>query len=229
METVNALVLPGLDGTDSLLDGFRQSAPSTHRVEVLSLCDNPLIGYSELCDRFSDTIESAGSCTLIGESFSGPLAILLAHRHPNIVRHLVLVATFATTPMPRFASLIPWSLVFRLPMPRFVARRYLAGQNQELIAQLRDAVRIQSPKTLARRMRVLADVDVTSELTELECPITYIRPTADKLVSNFHMQTISKLNERVRIRQIDGPHLILQSQPQLAWKHIMDTVPTTLS
>lgn len=226
MDSVNTLVLPGLDGTDSLLARFQQLAPSTHRVRVLALCDDPSFGYSELCDHYSKIIESSGRYTLVGESFSGPLAILLAHRHPQSISHLVLVATFATTPIPRFASLLPWSLVFRFPMPRFVARRYLVGSNKELISQLRTAVRSHSPQTLARRMRELSRVNVTSEVKKLDCPITYLRPSNDRLVSNQHAQAICQLIQRVKIRQIDGPHLILQSQPELAWQHIVETAPT---
>ena len=72
MESQNTFVLPGLDGTDLLIDGLCQSAPSNHRVKVLTLGDDPLIGYRELCDYFSGVVESAGPCTLVGESFSGP-------------------------------------------------------------------------------------------------------------------------------------------------------------
>jgi pimeloyl-ACP methyl ester carboxylesterase len=229
METVKTLVLPGLDGTDLLLDGFRESAPSTHHVTVLTLPDDHSVGYRELCEQFSESVHSMRQCTLIGESFSGPLAVLLAHRHPDVVRHLVLVASFATSPMPRAATLVPWAVVFRWPLPTFVARRFLVGPNLELIPTLKHALRIHAARTLAYRMRTIAAVDVTSEVQELTCPITYLRPTHDALVSKRHAQTLLRLNKRVTVRQIEGPHLILQTQPQQAWRHIVETMPAAPS
>jgi len=229
METVNTLVLPGLDGTDLLLDGFRQSAPPTYRVTVHALPDDHSVGYRELCDQFTEIVQSTQKCTLIGESFSGPLAVLLAHRHPDIVRHLVLVATFASSPMPRLAMLIPWAVVFRLSLPTFVARRFLIGPDRELISKLQNAVRVHTPRTLAHRMRVVSEVDVTSELQQLTCPITYLRPNDDALVSKRHMHRLSRLNEHITVRQIDAPHLILQAQPQQAWRHIVETAPAAPS
>lgn len=149
-EPLKTLVLPGLDGTDLLLNRFRQLAPPAHDVTVLTLPDDPKAGYTDLCDHFSETIETTGQCVLIGESFSGPLAVLLAHRHPLMVVHLVLVATFVVSPAPFVASVIPWSLVFQLPLPSFVARRFMLGySDNDLVTQLQVAVGTVSPRTLA--------------------------------------------------------------------------------
>ena len=196
---------------------------------ILALPDDHLAGYSELCNQFTDVVQSSVQCILVGESFSGPLAILLAHRHPYVVRHLVQVATFATSPIPHLAALVPWVSVFRLSLPAFVARRFLVGPDNDLVARLQNAVRVHRPRTLAHRLHLLSKLDVTSELQKLSRPITYIRPTHDTLVSNRHMKTMSQLNERLTIRQIDGPHLILQAQPRQAWQHIVETAPAALS
>lgn len=229
MDTVKTLVLPGLDGTDRLLTRFCQSAPPSHDVTILSLPDDRSAGYLELCDYFSDTVASTQRCTLIGESFSGPLAVLLAHRHPAHVTHLVLVATFISRPIPRMASVIPWSMVFHLPLPRIAAQRLMVGDHKELVGPLQQAARIQAPATLAQRMRSLLTVDVAEQLQDLDCPITYIRPSHDNLVSEHHAEQVAELNEHVTVRQIDGPHLILQAQPERAWEHIIESSPTALS
>ena len=44
METITTLVLPGLDGTDLLLDRFGRLAPPTYDVTVLTLPDDPAAG-----------------------------------------------------------------------------------------------------------------------------------------------------------------------------------------
>jgi len=62
----------------------------------------PVVRYvAEL--TLDEYVESAGKalpdrCVLIAESFSGPVAISLAARHPGKVRCLVLCATFAVSP-----------------------------------------------------------------------------------------------------------------------------------
>jgi len=59
----------------------------------------PVVRYvAEL--TLDEYVESAGKalpdrCVLVAESFSGPVAITLAARHPGKVRCLVLTATFA--------------------------------------------------------------------------------------------------------------------------------------
>ena len=230
MKTITTFVLPGLDGSDLLLDRFQQLAPPTHDVRVLTLPDDPTAGYFELCDHFSDIIVSTGTCILVGESFSGPLAVLLAQRHPDVVVHLVLVATFILSPAPWVARLIPWSLVFRLPLPSFVARRFMLGpRDNDLVQRLQEAVGTPFASTLARRMRSVIEVNVADQFRQLTCPITYLRPTADALIPSRCATTLLELRKDILIKLIDGPHLILQTQPEQAWQHILNTTRTTLS
>lgn len=222
MNSSATIILPGLDGTGVLLEEFAAHGPATHSVQVQPLPDDPTDDYGSLCDKLSIRVQEFGSCHLIAESFSGPLGILLAHRHPKIVERLTLVATFATSPAPFAARLVPWSLFFRLPMPSLIARYFLAGQNPPLVNDLKQAVGQTSPRTLARRMRCLIDVDVTQELRELECDITYLRAKHDRLVRKRSLKTITNANPNVSVCEIDGPHLILQTRPEQAWECILD-------
>ncbi len=222
MNLATTIVLPGLDGTNLLLERFRELAPESHDVNVLPLPDDPTADYGTLCDHFADRIHSLESCHLISESFSGPLGILLAHRHPETIKRLTLVATFATPPTPFLAGIIPWSILYRLPMPTWVARRYFTGPNQPLIDELKHAIRQTSPQTLVQRMHCLMCVDVTSQLSELECSVAYLRPTHDRLVPRRSLNTIVNVKPSITVREIDGPHLILQTQPKRAWDCILE-------
>jgi pimeloyl-[acyl-carrier protein] methyl ester esterase len=222
MKPTTTIILPGLDGTDLLLAPFCELAPESHDVTVYTLPDDPTTDYDTLCDHYSERIRSLETCHLIAESFSGPLGILLAHRHPEIIERLTLVATFATSPAPFAARIIPWSILFRLPMPSLVARRYFVGQNQSLIVKLKNAVRQTSAQTLSRRMYCMMNIDVTTQLSELNCDVEYLRPTNDRLVPKRSLNTIINANPSVSIHEIDGPHLILQTQPKRAWECILD-------
>ena len=222
MKPTTTIILPGLDGTDLLLGPFCQLAPESHDVTVYTLLDDPTADYDTLCDHYSERIRSLDSCHLIGESFSGPLGILLAHRHPETIKRLTLVATFATPPTPFLARSVPWSILYRLPMPTWVARRYFTGPNQRLIDLLKHAIRHTSPQTLVQRMHCLMRVDVTSQLSELECNVAYLRPKHDRLVPRRSLNTIVSVKPSIAVREIDGPHLILQTQPERAWDCILE-------
>ena len=221
METTQIIVLPGLDGTDLLLDRFREYAPPAFEMAIASLPDNPDDDYVTLCDYLSARIRNLDSCHIVAQSFSGPLAILLAHRHPDIVHRLTLVASFATSPIPFIGRFLPWSLLFRLPMPSLMARRFFVGADSSIIPALKNAIRQTSPPTLVQRIHCLMNVDVTSHLSELDCALTYIRPTQDRLVSKSAVNTIVGVNKSVVVREIDGPHLILQTRPKQAWASIL--------
>ena len=187
-------------------------------------------GYPERCEHFSETVTSAGKCILIGESFSGPLAVLLAQRHPDVVDYLVLVATFVVSPVPFVARCLPWSLFFRFPLPAFAACRFMLGPRDDgLVSLLQRAVCTVSLRTLARRMRSVVEVDVSAQFRQLTCPVTRICPTNDALVPGRFATTMLELREDVIAKPIVGPHPILQTQPEQAWEYMVDSTHRILS
>jgi hypothetical protein len=42
----------------------------------------------------------------------------------------------------------------------------------------------------------------------------------DAIVGERHANEIANANDRVVVRPVDGPHLILQTAPKLAWQAI---------
>lgn len=220
---ITTFVFPGLDGTGLLLDTFKEAAPPSHRVTVLRLPDDPTDDYDSLCDHFSDTISGVDRCVLIGESFSGPLVVLLARRFPEIVIQVVLVASFVKSPTPLIASAIPWNWVFRMPLPAWLARMFLLGQSDDgLVAKLQHTIGQTSPQTLARRVRLVMGVNVTAELRQLKCPVIYVRPHQDRMISANDVLAILNQGDHVFVKNIDGPHLVLSTHPIEAWNLITE-------
>ena len=222
MNSSLTIVLPGLDGTDRLLDRFTQLAPASQPVRVIALPDDPKDNYDSLCGKLLTQIRNAQPCHLIAESFSGPVAILLAQRHPEIVERLTLVATFANSPAPIAGRFLPWTLLIRMPMPELIARRYFVGGDHEMALKLIDAIGHTSAATFAKRIHLLMNVDVCEELSRVRCPIRYIRPTCDRLVPRRCVDRILNVNDQVSVREIDGPHLIMQTRPEHVWSAIVD-------
>lgn len=220
---MKTIILPGLHGSEELSDYFVAKSPSYFDTRCLSLPDEKFTNYTQLADRLSPNIQGQGSSIIIAESFSGPLGILLAQRHPRVVKHLVLVATFATSPLPPFARFLPWSILFRIPLSRIISRT-LIGKHQDLHQGLRIAVGTQSKTTLANRISILSQVNVLQELSNLKCPITYLSANSDRLVSRVHGEEIARANPLVDIINIEGPHLLLQANPKECWRKIEDAV-----
>ncbi|MDA7926209.1 hypothetical protein N9B46_05120 [Mariniblastus sp.] len=214
------LILPGLDGTDLMLGQFRQLCAEKRKATVETLPDDATMGYSELADHFSPMIKDLSTCHIIAESFSGPIGILLARRYPEIVTRLTLVASFAATPVSRLGSILPWSMIFRFPMPSFVARYFFVGNCKSLIPVLKTAIRHNAPAILRHRLRLVQNVDVLYELSELNCHLSYLRPTNDRLVPQRCVDRILEVNPDAIVHTIAGPHLILETQPENSWRQI---------
>ncbi len=223
MRPDNVLLFPGLDGTDRLLQPFREAAPECASVNVHTLPDDPAADYDGLVRHFDHLFDDLTDCMIFGESFSGPLSVMLANRHSRVVSHLVIVASFLTSPLPWFAPFIPWQFLFRLPMPSLAASR-LIGSHQSIIPELKEAVREQSAITLARRIELISKINVEKEFRELTCPVTYLLPTQDRLVSSTHATRMKELKPDMRICELEGPHLILQTRPAASWIRIMESL-----
>ena len=218
MTSKHVILLPGLDGNVDLHDDFVRHAPPDTSVSPISLPDKSL-DYVGLCDHVSAAIQSGetpDSIHLIAESFSGPLGILLAHRNPELIRRLTLVASFAKSPAPWFSHYLPWKHITRRKLPKFVASYYF-GADQELASRLRSSIQCTSPETLEYRIRCVLKVDVRDQLAELDCPIEYLRATKDRLVPYGASSTILAANRNTVVHEIEAPHLMLQTKPKEVW------------
>ena len=218
------LILPGLDGTDRMLAEFQSMGGDKIAVKILTLPDDTSLDYYGLAEYFGSVIQTHVGCHVVAESFSGPIGILLAHKFPQCVSRLTLVASFASSPVPRVASCLPWSVLFRLRIPSFVEKYFFVGQATSLIPQLRSAIKQNSPAVLHHRFKLLQKIDVLAELAELECPLDYVQATHDRLVPKRCLDEIRKVKPDTIVHEIEGPHLILQTQSRLAWQKIVEDI-----
>ena len=218
------LILPGLDGTDRMLAEFQSMGGDKIAVKVLTLPDDRSLDYHGLAEHFRPVIQAHVGCHVVAQSFSGPIGILVAHKFPQCVSRLTLVASFASSPVSRIASCLPWSLLFRLRLPSFVEKYFFVGQTTSLIPQLRSAIKQNSPAVLLHRFRILQKVNVSAELAELECPLDYVQATHDRLLPRRCLKEIRKVRPDTVVHEIEGPHLILQTQAKLAWRKIVEDI-----
>ncbi len=108
------LLLPGMDGTGDLFDAFIAALPSAIDVVIVRYPRCEPLGYAELQALARAALPEKGPFVILGESFSGPIAISLAASAPSQLKGLVLCCSFARNPRPRLSALRP--LVEVLPI-----------------------------------------------------------------------------------------------------------------
>jgi pimeloyl-[acyl-carrier protein] methyl ester esterase len=228
---VRVLLLPGMDGTGRLFARFvaaAEAAGARNRYEAVEYPADRELDYAQLeamvraqlvADYFTSG-EPRPPCptpdlptALVAESFSGPLAISIAAAPPPGLRALVLVASFARAPAPRWLAPLLGPGRFRRTPSRFEVRTALTGwaSPRAIVDEVREAIAAVAPTVLAARARALLEVDVRTQLERIELPLLVLRASRDRLVA---ARALARLPAHARSLELDGPHLLLQSSPQ---------------
>ena len=218
------VLLPGLDGTGALFEGFVRAAPAGVSLDVVALPPKPF-SYAELAEHLSSTLRLSPDTILLAESFSGPLAITLAARHT--VAALVLCNTFVAPPRPRALRALAIPLVFHVRPPAALVRWLLVGPaaSDALVAQARAAIAAVPPSVLAARVRAVLSVAVADQLARVAAPILYLRGSEDRLVPDASVKALlAAAPQPVSLVRLAGPHLLLQALPTAAWDAIARTI-----
>ena len=219
------ILLPGLDGTAKLFDRFLAVAPSHLSITPVALPSEKLT-YGELADAV-DTALPSGPIVVIAESFSGPLAITLAARRP--IAGLVFCNSFIVAPQSRLFRLLFPPIMFKLPPPLWLLRRYMLGSDADdaLVRRVAEVVASVPAAVLASRLECVLGVNEVAAFAQTTAPALYLQGTADRLVPESALQQMAALRPVTTARLI-GPHLLLQTNPTGAWEAILpflDSLP----
>lgn len=218
--SVPVVLLPGMDGSGTLFEEFAAKAPPHFRPVVVPLPNSA--SYDELTESVARKLPPEGPFVIVAESFSGPIAIRLAVRYADRASGLVLVNTFAAPPRLPALRALPWSYVFAVPPPRWVVRALLAGRHasSELVDRVRSAIKATDATTLSGRLRALLSVNEIGNLERIRCPVLLLRGTQDRLVTSRSAEIFLRHRRHIESCEIVGPHLLLQTRPEEAWRAI---------
>jgi pimeloyl-ACP methyl ester carboxylesterase len=234
MPPLSLVLLPGMDGTGLLFAPLLRALPA--EVEPLAVAypgDTPL-PYSALAELVLEALAElpAGrDVVLLGESFSGPVALRVAATQPAGLRAVVLCASFAKKPVrvPAWvARAVRPQLLRAAPFAVQAPVMLGAGAGDAAQTLLRGALARVSPEVLAFRVAELLRVDATEALRACPAPLLYLRATRDRLVSARSRDHLLEQRPDTKVVDIDGPHLLLQTQPAECWDAIwafLDTTP----
>lgn len=217
MTAATIVLLPGLDGTGDLFERFLAVAPSGVAVKPVRLPRDEVRDYPALAEWLLQRLPS-DRFMLVAESFSGPLAVLVAEQCESVAG-LVLVATFVESPLPSVIRHCP-QFMWRYSPPEFLLRAVLTGGDAPLAAAVRRAMLGVNRGVVAARVTAALQVDVARELQKVACPVLYIQAGKDRLVSARSAARIRAVRPDTQFARIDGPHLLLQTCPDEAWVHV---------
>jgi pimeloyl-[acyl-carrier protein] methyl ester esterase len=210
------VLLPGLDGTGKLFSEFVTSLGPSIDSLVVSYPKDRSLGYDELEALVLSALPRDRQFVVLGESFSGPLAIRIAARRPAGLVALILSASFAKNPFPWLGWARP--LAAYLPvksLPRWVRAPLMWGSAsaQRAPAQMERAMAGVAPGVIRRRIGALLAVDETPALARLHLPILVLEAAHDRVIPPAASRWILKVQPGAELAQIHGPHLLLQTRP----------------
>ncbi len=223
--TAEIVLLPGMDGTgemfEPLVTVIKQSQPKA-KIRIVRYPPNIALGYAELVE-FAAAQLPCGPCILIGESFSGPIALELATKFSENVQCVVLSTSFACNPLTSLAWAAP--LLDFLPIsyaPSWLMEQQLFNDSATpaLKAALDRALKSVQPNVMRARLRAIFQVDARKTLSQMQQPLLYLQADADRVVPERCAQEIKQAQPNAKILTLPGPHCLLQAAPELAWRSI---------
>ena len=146
------VLLPGLDGTGDLFDRVAPLLNARLSVDVMRYPQDPTLGYAGYAELVRNYVGTR-SVFLLGELFSGPVAIRVATQLGAQIRGVVSVATFVENPWP--AWLIRWAArVDPKTTPSKIRDAILMGEyaDAELTSKVDEIVRTISRPVRAARL-----------------------------------------------------------------------------
>jgi pimeloyl-[acyl-carrier protein] methyl ester esterase len=228
-----AIILPGLDGTGLLLTSLKDALSPDFDVQVIAYPASEPMSYAQLLE-FAEQRLPARRFILIGESFSGPLALRISERKPPGMLGLVLGASFARLGAGRLgkaglrlahATITPFAgtHLARAMAPHLLSPLLLGRwASPEWRRRLGEALALVSPQTLAARAGEALAVDMIKSGVRPAHPALYLRASADRLIPRSAADDVARLIPALEIKDIEAPHFLFQVAPEACAQAIRD-------
>ncbi len=172
---VTIVILPGMDGTGLELTDFVAALdPELEAIVVTYPNDRPMdyAGHEAVART---RLPIGRPFVLLGESYSGPIAISIAASAPPELIGLVLCCSFARNPRPalswlrRLVPFVPTRIPAALPC-WFLLGRFSTPRLENAIAQVLAQI---AADAFRARLTSIIDVDVTARLADVRVPVLY--------------------------------------------------------
>lgn len=185
------VLVPGMDGTGRLFYAQEPLLAPTFRVATFSLRESAAemdILIDDLARVVRAMTPDAQPAIICGESFGGAVSMRFAVRHPELVRGLVVINSFAHfRPQHRLNAallglrLIPWgtmALVRRLTAFRLHSRY----THKTELRRFHREMKFTTKEGYLNRLRILKQYDMRPHLQDIHAPTLFVASTHDHLV-----------------------------------------------
>lgn len=228
MKDITLVLLPGLDGTGKLFKPLVQHLPSWIKPVVVSYPGDKPYGYEELKKIVAGALPQNEDCVILGESFSGPLAIMCAAEKPDGLLGAILCATFARNPfrivpswvaclsISRIYSLWPTVIRFR---SLFAGRKYIGLINAAL-----DAIKTVMPKAISARIKAILRINVLHLFDTIDVSVLYMTSRKDNLIKKHNVAELKNIKPEMKVVEINTQHFLLQLEPERSAQIIKDFI-----
>jgi len=223
------VLLPGLDGTGLLFKDFKATLERFYAVRSISYPVDVPLSYDELLPLVRARLPT-GDFIVVGESFSGPLALRLAVDAPSGLKGVVLGASFARLDLPLksvMSRLVKFVPAHRIPI--HVLAFFLLGRwtTPDRRLELAAALSRVSSDVLTARARATLNVDLVKDARRLAVPLLYLRASADRLIPSSAARSLAGIAPAMTVQEITAPHFLFQTAPEAcadAIRHFGDAI-----
>lgn len=222
---IQVILLPGLHGSAALFAPFIAAAPAWAEPVAIDYPQDIAADYVELSRFANRFIDFGRPFMLLGESFSGPVALQIAAAQPINLLGLVLSGTFVTNPRPLLGLVCSRKCAEKflsLPLPARLIKWLLLGKcaDAALLQLVRFAIKAAGPKLLAARLDMIVRADFRAELAQCAVPILYLRALQDRVVTKRSLREILQIAPQAQVVCVETGHFMLQTCPEQCWRAI---------
>lgn len=172
--------------------------------------------YAELLPLVMQKIAGLDSFAVLGWSFGGPLALMVAESQPDKVRSVILCGTFVSSPrrwLAQYKFLLSPPVVATIRAVRRL-RLLIPGYASPEMRQAKAATwRAVKARALASRAKAALMIDARNLLQTCRAGLMYMASSHDEVISRKHLLEIHSLVPHIQIAEVEGPHLALFTNP----------------
>jgi pimeloyl-ACP methyl ester carboxylesterase len=224
---MHLILLPGMDGTASLFGPLVAQLGDASAIHPIAYPVDQALGYAQLTALVRQRLPPDAPYVILGESFSGPIAVALAADGVGQLKGLILCCTFVRNPRPKLSFLrLLGSALPMLNGPPAVLSFALLGRfaTPALRASLASAVAQIQPAVMRARLMAVLGVDVSAQMAQVKVPVLYLQAQHDRVVPRHAAQHIAKIHPQTQIVSLCAPHGLLQAASADAAKAIQGFV-----
>lgn len=208
------LLLPGLDGTAILFRPFVEALPDWIEPRCIEYASSGPHGYQDLLPQIRAACAGLDDFVILGWSFSGPLALMMASEAPPGLRGVVICSSFVRAPwLPlrwlRWASVAPLARLF--PLGSRILTKIGGYGSPDVRRDQAEIYRRVTPSAFAARSRAALAVDVRAAAAKCQVPVLYIGASHDIVVPPWNAARVKAAVPRAEVVTIRGPHLALRT------------------